>query len=95
MTLEQKFDNLEADLAQYEGAEVAARIRQRLFNKMPIILLKWNKLTKTPNCHVSLTSLDAIPVVQEFVTSFGMHLEPKSSLAIDDDHYLFFIYPNW
>ena len=95
MTLEQRFDHLEEQLAQLEGKDYARFIRDRLRHAMLDVLGNWNNFKKEPKWEFPMTSPDSVLVIQEFLTAFGMHLKNESSLATDDKTYLFCIYPNW
>jgi len=86
-----KFATLEVKLRAVEGS-VAWGLCENLIHDITCILEFWCPEQNAIRKNVSFTSPASMLMVQEFLTSFGMHLE---RLNPEEDEHNFKIVPNW
>lgn len=86
-----KFTVLEIKLRAIEGT-IAWGICENLIHDITCTLEFWCPEQNEKRKNVRLTSPTSMLIVQEFLTSFGMHLE---RINPEDDEHIFRIMPNW
>lgn len=89
---ERRFAKLERKLRKVEG-DSANGICNNLISDMACILKYWCQEQNAMRKNVRLSSPSSILIVQEFLNSYGMHLERIS--PEDSEERVFKIVPNW